>query len=209
MASTADLQPEQVMRVRLRYIRQCRACGPLSGLLKRQVKPFGHSWGPDWSALHRNTAAQIDLARFIDTKFRPDAISVLYVPDRLNSTEFRRRVEAWRVRCGRLHPADVCPSRRFRKFEYVLALEYGLHPKGSRSARLHAHILLYNLLNVRLDDLGREWRELNGIRKSEEPLIEPYCPGPEGIEYCLKTLGTDADQIYFSRKLALSQGAAS
>lgn len=205
MASTTDEGDKQAVRARLRCTRHSGACGPLSELVKRQMKIFRDSWGPDWSALHRNVAAQVALAHFIEGRLRPDATAVLQTPDLLNSAEFRRRVEAWRIRCGGLHPSGFCPSRRFRKFEYVLALEYGLHPKGARSARLHAHVLLYNLGQVRLDDLARAWRDLNGIRKPDEPLIEPYRPGPEGIAYCLKTLGTDGDQIYFSRKLALPQ----
>jgi hypothetical protein len=173
------------------------------------VKVSHDSWGPDWAALHRNVAAQVSFAQFIGEGFPPDATAVLYTPDRLVCAEFRRRIEAWRIRAGKLHPSGFCPSRRFRRFEYISALEYGLHPKGARSARLHAHVLLYNLGHIRLEDLARAWRELNGIRKPDEPLIERYQPGPEGILYCLKTLGTDADQIYISKKLSLEMASES
>ena len=208
MAITRDEEAKQAANARLHCARHSGASGPSSELLKRQVKNSGDSWGPDWSVHHRNTATQVALANFIDARLRPEAIAALHTSDRLNCVEFRRRIEAWRIRCGGLHQSGLCPSRRFRKFEYVLALEYGLHPKGARSARLHAHILLYNLHHIRLEDLAREWRELNSIRNPDEPLIEPYLPGPEGIAYCLKTLGTDADQITFSKKLTLPPGGA-
>ena len=190
----------QPPRTLLRCARQSRSCGDSWELTKRQVKVSRDSWGTDWSALHRNATTQAAMANFIDERLCPEATAVLYTPDRLNTTEFRRRVEAWRIRSGRLHRFGFCPSRRFRKLEYVLALEYGLHP--TRSARLHAHVLLYNLGRIRLADLAREWRELNNIRRPDEPLIERYEPGPTGIAYCLKTLGTDVDLIYVSRKLS-------
>jgi hypothetical protein len=176
--------------------------------MKWQVKTSG-SWGPDWSAQHRNTAAQIALANYIDEHFPPEATPVPYTPDRLQTPEFRRRIERWRIRSTKLHPSGSCPSRRFRKLEYIAALEYGSHPKTAATGRAHAHVLLYNLGCIPLEDLAREWRELNDVRKPDEPLLQRYEPGPEGILYCLKTLGTDVDLIYFSRKLSLQMAAES
>jgi hypothetical protein len=134
-------------------------------------------------------------------------MAVLYTPDRLDPTEFRRRVERWRIRSAKLHPSSSCPPRRFRKLEYILALEFGLYPATAVTGRLHAHVLLYKLGAILLEDLAREWRELNGIENPDEPLMQRYTPGPEGVLYCLKTLGTDVDLIYFSRKLSLEMAA--
>jgi len=194
---------------RLSYIRHAWSSGSSWEFAKRQVKASRDSWGPDYSALLRNTTAQTALANYIDERLRPEATAVLYTPDRLDTTEFRRRVEAWRIRSARLHPSGFCPSRRFRKLEYILALEYGSNPKRAATGRLHGHALLYNLQSIRLEDLAIEWRELNDIRNPDEPLLQRYTPGPEGILYCLKTLGTDVDLIYFSRKLSLQMAAKS
>jgi hypothetical protein len=196
-------------QTRLSYIRHAQSSGDSWEFAKRQVKASRDSWGPDYSALLRNTTAQTALANYIDESLRPEATAVLYTPDRLDTTEFRRRVEAWRIRSAKLHPSGFCPSRRFRKLEYILALEYGSNPKRAATGRLHGHALLYNLQSIRLEDLGLEWRELNDIRNPDEPLLQRYTPGPEGILYCLKTLGTDVDLIYFSRKLSLQMAAES
>ena len=195
-------------RVRLSYLRHSGCGGNSWELARRQVKASRDSWGPDWSAQDRNMTAQVALANYIDERLRPEATVVLYTPDRLDTTEFRRRVEAWRIRSAKLHPSGFCPSRRFRKLEYILALEYGSNPKRAATGRLHGHALLYNLQSIRLEDLAIEWRELNDIRNPDEPLIQRYTPGPEGILYCLKTLGTDVDLIYFSRKLSLQMAAS-
>ena len=196
-------------RMRLRYSRCSRCRAQSWEFAKRQVRVSRNSWGPDWSARQRNITAQIALANYIDEHLPPEATAVLYTPDRLDTTEFRRRVERWRIRSRKLHPSGFCPSRRLRKLEYILALEYGSRPKTAEAGRLHAHVLLYNLGSVPLEELAREWRELNDIRKPEEPLLQRYTPGPAGILYCLKTLGSDADLIYFSRKLSLRMAAES
>jgi hypothetical protein len=87
-------------------------------------------------------------------------------------------------------------------------MEAVLHPKGG-SSRLHGHVLLFNLGKIPPVDLAAEWRELNDIKNLDEPLITTYQPGPDGARYSLKTLGTDVDLIYFSRKLSLRMAAES
>jgi hypothetical protein len=195
-------------KAQIRYVQHGGTRGSNYEATKWQVRSSG-SWGLDWSAQHRNTTAQIALANYIDECLRPEATAVLYTPDRLDTTEFRRRVEAWRITSAKLHPVGFCPSRRFRKLEYILALEYGSNPKRAATGRLHGHVLLYNLRSIGLEDLALAWRELNDIRNPDEPLLQRYTPGPEGILYCLKTLGTDADLIHFSRKLSLRMAAES
>ena len=96
----------------------------------------GDVWDQDWSTLHRATLAQIGFDEFLSLT-PPEAIAVLYTPDRLTPDEFRRRVEDWRIRSGWLHPKQFCPRRRERKFEYILGLEYGPFPRRGRFGRLH------------------------------------------------------------------------
>jgi hypothetical protein len=204
-----NIRKKERQKLRWRYLRAASLANTTPESFVRQVKHSRDSWGPDWSALNRNIDAQVALAEFLDDYMRPEAVATLYTPDRLSIAEFRRRVERWRIRCARLHARASLPPRRQRKFEYILALEFGLHPRGGNTRRLHAHVLLYNLRDVPLDLLASEWRDLNDMENPEEPLIISYAPGPEGITYCLKTLGTDVDLISFSRKLSLEMAAES
>jgi hypothetical protein len=173
----------------------------------RQVKASTDCWGLDWSAPSRNISAQLALATYINEYLRPEAITVLNTPIPVGTCEFRRRLEALRISSAKLHRSN-CPSRRFRKLEYIAALEFGQNPRAAAAGRLHAHVLLYNLGSIRFEDLAQRWRELNHLKKVEEPLIHRYAPGPEGILYCLKALGSDVDMIYFSSKLSLHMSAA-
>ena len=160
----------------------------------------GDVWDQDWSTLHRATLAQIGFDEFLSLT-PPEAIAVLYTPDRLTPDEFGRRVEDWRIRSGWLHPKQFCPRRRERKFEYVLSLEYGPFPKRGRFGRLHGHILLWNLRSIDLALLAAEWRDLNGIKDATEPVLERFAAPGGAISYALKTVGTNADMMTISRKL--------
>ena len=157
-------------------------------------------WGPDWSTLHRATLAQIGFDEFLGST-PPEAVAVLYAPDRLTPDEFRRRVEAWRIRSGWLHPKQFCPRRRERKFEFLLSLEYGPFPRRGRFGRLHGHILLWNLRSIDLASLAAEWRHLNNINDQKEPVLERFVSPGGAISYALKTVGTNADMMTISCKL--------
>jgi hypothetical protein len=160
----------------------------------------GDAWDHDWSTLHRATLAQIGFDEFLSLT-PPEAIAVLYTPDRLTLDEFRRRVEDWRIRSGWLHPKQFCPRRRERKFEYILGLEYGPFPRRGRFGRLHAHILLWNLQRIDLALLAAEWRDLNNINDQKEPVLERFAATGGAISYALKAMGTNADMMTISRKL--------
>ena len=157
-------------------------------------------WGPDWSTLDRATLAQIGFDEFLGST-PPEAVAVLYAPDRLTPDEFRRRVEAWRIRSGWLHPKQFCPRRRERKFEFLLSLEYGPFPRRGRFGRLHGHILLWNLRSIDLASLAAEWRYLNNINDQKEPVLERFVSPGGAISYALKTVGTNADMMTISCKL--------
>jgi hypothetical protein len=166
-----------------------------------QVKS-GDVWDSDWSTVHRATLAQIGFDEFLSAT-PPDAVAVLYTPDRLTPDEFRHRVEDWRIRSGWLHPKQFCPRRRERKFEYVLSLEYGPFPRRGRFGRLHGHILLWNLRMIELPLLAAAWRELNGIKDEQEPVLARFSATGGAIGYTLKTLGSNADLVSISAKLPL------
>src|ERR1039458_5242641 len=164
-----------------------------------QVKS-GDVWDSDWSTVHRATLAQIGFDEFLSAT-PPDAVAVLYTPDRLTPDEFRHRVEDWRIRSGWLHPKQFCPRRRERKFEYVLSLEYGPFPRRGRFGRLHGHILLWNLRMIELPLLAAAWRELNGIKDEQEPVLARFAAPGGAISYALKTVGTNADMDRKSTRL--------
>ena len=175
--------------------------------MKREVRICQDSWGPEWSCPSRHTAIQRAFAGYLDEHFRPDAIAILNTPSPLGLARFRTQLSEWRNSSENLHPRGLCPSRSNRKFEYIASLEYGLNPRRAREGRLHAHVLLYNLNSMRLEDIARQWRELNKIKNPEEPLLRPYTPGPEGILYALKSWGSDVDLVHFSPKLRLNMAA--
>lgn len=185
-----------------RYLHQSQSVGSSWEFTRRQVKASGDSWGLDWSAPSRNTKAQVELARHISKHLPPGAMAVLNTPHRLSTTEFRHKLEALRNRSATLHRRG-CPPRRLRKLEYIAALEYGQNPRNAATGKLHAHVLLYNLAFIRLEDIAQEWRGLNHMTNPNEPLIRPYTPGMEGILYCLKSLGSDVDMIHISPKLSM------
>jgi hypothetical protein len=160
----------------------------------------GEVWDQDWSTVYRATLAQIGFDEFLGGT-PPEAVGVLYTPDRLTQDEFRRRVEDWRIRSGWLHPKQFCPRRRDRKFEYLLALEYGPFPRRGRFGRLHGHILIWNLRMIDLASLAAEWRNLNDIKDAKEPWLERFVPAGGAISYALKTVGTGADLMTISCKL--------
>jgi hypothetical protein len=160
----------------------------------------GDLWDQDWPALHRATIAQIAFSDFLAAT-PPDAIAILYSPDRLTPDEFRKRVEAWRIRSGWLHPKQFCPRRPERKMEYLMTLEYGPFPRRERYGRLHSHILLWNLRSIELPLLAAEWRDLNHIKDQTEPLLERFAAPGGAIGDTLKTLGTNADMMTISHKL--------
>jgi hypothetical protein len=189
-------------KARMRYIHQAQSLGDAKDLTRWQIKHSGNSWGPDWSLLSRNPEAQIEFADFIHEKLRPKAIAVLNTTAPISANEFHRRLRDWRIASGNLHRGE-CPRRRDRKLEYIAAIEHGFNPRRAATGRLHAHVLLFNLGSIRLCDLGQTWRDLNKIKDPLEPLIEKYRPGTEGILYCLKSFGSDADMISFSPKLSL------
>ena len=164
-----------------------------------QVKN-GDVWDSDWSTVHRATLAQIGFEEFLSAT-PPDAVAVLYTPNRLTPDEFKRRVEDWRIRSGWLHPKQFCPRRRERKLEYVLSLEYGPFPRQGRYGRLHGHLLIWNLQRIDLAVLAAEWRDLNGIKDETEPVLERFSAPGGAISYALKTVGTNADMMTISRKL--------
>ena len=160
----------------------------------------GDVWDRDWSTLDRATLAQISFEKLLAVT-PPEAVAVLYTPDRLTPDEFRRRVEDWRIRSGWLHPKQFCPRRRERKFEYILGLEYGPFPRRGRFGRLHGHILLWNLRMIELPLLAAEWRDLNNIKDDTEPVLERFAAPGGAISYALKTVGTNADMVTISSKL--------
>jgi len=186
---------------RIRYLRQSRTVRDSKQFMRRQMRVPGNPWGVDWSAVERNIAVQIELAHFIAGTVSPEAYAVLNTPFKLSIDGFRRRLRTWRTRSAWLHRHD-CPPRTLRKLEYLAALEYGAHPRKAVVGRLHAHVLLYNLGSMRLGDLAQVWRELNYIKNEQEPLIQPYKPGIEGILYNLKSYGSEVDLIDFSPKFS-------
>lgn len=177
--------------------------------LKRQVSDSG-GWGPDWSEFDRAATCQAAWEEFIRTQMRPEATGTFYSPDRLSPDEFKRRFEDLRNKSAKLHPDGNRPSRPFRKFEYLLALECGAHPKKARYGRWHAHALLYNLGKIELGSLALAWSELNGEQDGsggedhECALLKRYDGDEHDVElvsYCLKTAATDLDLTSISRKL--------
>ena len=208
--SYAAQQSEMLTRTEVNFCRDT-----LDPKYESNPTRHGQPWGIDWSAPNRIVKLQNEFANFVNS-FPPEAIATLNTPKPLSFDGIRRRIERWRVDSGKLHRTD-CPPRRSRKIEYVAALEVGLNPRKAAperevgtvvgfnrrraaTGRVHAHVLLYNLHSIRLEDLGRLWREINQIKKLDEPLIGPYTPGLEGIQYCLKSLGSDADNIILSPK---------
>lgn len=201
-------------KVRRRYFNQSQSARECGEFDRREVRLSEYSWGRDWSAPSRSVAHQNLFANYISDTFPPEAIATLNTPKPLHIGEFCRRIELLRVESQNLHRTD-CPSRRHRRIEYIAALEVGLNPRASErememvvalnrrkasKGRVHAHVPLYNLHSIRLEDLAQRRREINQIKKLDEPLIQPYTPGPEGILYCLKSLGSDADNIILSTK---------
>jgi hypothetical protein len=139
----------------------------------------------------------------------PELVGVLTTSTRVSIDEFLRLVRRWRMDAGRLHPRRACPPRADRRFEYLLALEFGPHPSDHHMGRLHGHALLWNVGQVPIDALRAAWRAISGTRRESEPLLERYQPGMNGVGYALKTLHTDADLISFSPRLVLRIGELS
>jgi hypothetical protein len=176
-----------------------RECGAFD---RREVRSSSDSWEPDWSVEHKSTRGQIEFSNYLNERLPPSAIAVLNTPKPLHLREFSRKLQLFRIESANLHPSP-CPSRRERKIEYIAALEVGYNPRKAVCGRSHAHVLLYNLGSIRLEDLASTWRQLNDIKDVAEPQIQPYTLGPEGILYCLKSLGSDADSVIISPKLRL------
>jgi hypothetical protein len=185
---------------RRRYFHQSESAREHGEFTRRQVKASG-AWDSDWNAPSKSVKAQIGFANHLNETLPPEAMAVLNTPKPLRLDQFRHQLKRWRIESGNLHHND-CPSRRLRKIEYIAALEFGFNPRKAATGRIHAHVLLYNLHSIRLDDLRQLWREMNQIKNPEEPLIQPYTPGPEGILYSLKSYGSDVDLIEISPKLS-------
>ena len=227
---TAELT-ELEKTARRRYLHQAQSVWACGAFIRREVNYSTESWGPDqsecaadrdarnteawgpdWSAPHRIVPAQIELAKHLNENLPPEAIATLNTPKPIGPDHFRRQIERLRLQSAKLHRSP-CPPRHRRKIEYIAALEYGFNPRkaepGTKSVtgkeaatgRLHAHVLLYNLGGIRLEDLAQRWRELNCIKNVKEPHIRQYTRGPEGILYCLKSYGSDVDLIHFSPRL--------
>ena len=131
----------------------------------------------------------------------PSFVGHLSTSKNIHIDEFLKCVRRWRMECGKLHPRPACPPRDERRFEYLLALEFGTCPHRNERGRLHGHILLWNVGEIPISDLKASWRRIAGSRIG--PQIEPYRPKMRGVGYALKTLHTDADLITFSPRLVL------
>ncbi len=158
-------------------------------------------WMLSSARLARAAESQAAFARWIETVAPPEAVGVLFTPQRLTIDVFRNRVAALRMLSARLHPRSFCPPRSRRSIEFVLSLEVGAAPRQSELGRLHGHILIWNLNAIQLADLGKCWRLLNGLTDVSEPRLEAYRRQRGAVGYCLKTLHTDADLITLSPKL--------
>jgi hypothetical protein len=186
---------------RRRYLHQSHPTGQGPGFRKQQIRNSS-SWNPDWSLVTKHCMTQIDFANYLDQNHRPQAMAILNSRKPLHPAQLRTQLQSWRNRSSKLH-LGTCPPRHARKIEFIASLEYGFNPRKAPIGRIHAHLLLYNLGSIRLDDLGELWRKVSGVTDLHEPVIKPYQPGPEGILYTIKAYGSDADMIYISPKLAL------
>lgn len=138
------------------------------------------------------------LSRLLVTLRQPDAVGTLTTPTRIDRPEFERRVRAWRMESGRLHPHDCCPPRKKRRIEYAISLEY-----GPLTNRLHGHVVVWKAAALPLEKLRIAWREVCAGRfKNGEPLLEPYSPGSSAVRYAMKKFHTDMDFVLFSPQLA-------
>ncbi|MCU1336355.1 MAG: hypothetical protein JWO19_1936 [Bryobacterales bacterium] len=165
-------------------------------------------------AVRRNEAfvhevTKIDLAVTVQEKLeqtilshnRPELVGHLTTGRRVGTDLFLKLVRRWRMECGRLHPRNACPQRAARRFEYLLALEFGNRPNGSDKGHLHGHILIWNVGRVSIRNLKTQWRKVTSARVG--PVIQKYKPRMRGVGYALKTLHTDADLITFSPRVVL------
>jgi hypothetical protein len=195
-----------IKKASFRYIYQSQSVGDSKAFPKLQVKVAGNPWDIDWSRRSLDTNSQLEFSAYLAQHLRPEAVTVLNTSAPLTIAPFLNRLKELRDGSANLHRVH-CPPRHLRKLEYIAALEYGFNPRTASEGRLHAHVLLYNLNAMQLEDIGALWRRLNRIRNPEEPLIYRYTPGTEGIQYSIKAYGSDVDSIYISPKLSLHMGA--
>lgn len=165
----------------------------------RQIR-VDSAWQPDWSEPDGAEALQFELAEFFES-LRPDLIVHLFVPRRVSISTFLRMMEQWRESATCAYSFGRCPSRKLRfRFEYILVLEVGAHPKKTFQGHLHGHALVWNLGRVPQSRLAALWRRIAGIKGkgNDEPHIRRFQPAKGGTRYLLKESGTHFDQVFIS-----------